>query len=182
MSLKEAPRRGKQQQTSHRWTTEERTLICYLRVHRNWTWSQIQRTFFLLLSFDTVRVAYSKISLDARARYVSIASSLITSSCDRTSACHSEVSVPPLLPPNIDHSGRSARSVRPAISSTSSSKEGKKTVNNDSIPNRYCLRPNRPNDLQEDRSPYSFDPLRFPHSPRDTTIWVTRFTQIIKLR
>ncbi|KAH7111056.1 hypothetical protein B0J11DRAFT_512233 [Dendryphion nanum] len=88
---------------------------------------------------------------------------LTRSSRERASTRHTKVPSSPLLPPNIHRFGYPTRTVKSIVSSPSSSKEGRQTAKNDNTPKRYCLRPNQPTNLQEDRSPYSFDHLRFPH-------------------
>jgi hypothetical protein len=69
----------KQQRKFHRWTIEELNLISYLRLHRGWSWSQNQRTFFSSASAAAIRLAYTHIPTNERIHYASAASSLIVS-------------------------------------------------------------------------------------------------------
>jgi hypothetical protein len=74
------PARRKRPEILHRWTEEERNLIVYLRLHRNWTWGEIHRTFFSSISVDAVKKAYSRVPPEARMHRASILISLIANS------------------------------------------------------------------------------------------------------
>jgi hypothetical protein len=78
------PARRKRPEILYRWTEEERNLIMYLCLHRNWTWGEIYRTFFLLISVDAVKKAYSRVPPEARMQRALILISLIANSRNTT--------------------------------------------------------------------------------------------------
>lgn len=74
---KPPPRKRPQNKARHRWTDEELNLVSYLRLHRNWTWSQIHRTFFSSLSYGAITVILSRVSTEEQAHRAAAASTVI---------------------------------------------------------------------------------------------------------
>jgi hypothetical protein len=74
------PPRRKRPEILHRWTEEERNLILYLRLYRDWTWGEIHRTFFSSVSVDAVKKVYSRVPAEARMHRASILVNLIANS------------------------------------------------------------------------------------------------------
>lgn len=74
---KKPPRpQRRQRRTFHRWTDKELKIISYLRLYRNCSWVQIQRTFFSSRSAAAVRLAYTHIPTEERMHHASASLSL----------------------------------------------------------------------------------------------------------
>jgi hypothetical protein len=147
----------KQRQKTHRWTREELNTISYVRLHRKWTWSQIQRTLFSSMSVGSVKVAFLRLPPDERIRRASIVSS-------RNKA--------------IEHS-RLGNEKNQALYHTAGPTQPKLSAIPDALPTRarhkysinnntarYNLRPNRPTEFKENQSRYLVDSQRFPRFSR----------------
>lgn len=172
---KKPPRpQRKQQRPFHRWMTEELNLISYLRLHRSWSWGQIQRTFFSSASAAAVRLAYTYIPAKERIHRASEASSLIVSPVAvanlRRGASHkiyTSTSSPKRGPSQststISSSLQTGNDVQLVVLATPSIEDGWATSANNSTTSRYNLRPNRPKSFRKSRSPCLIDRSRFPH-------------------
>jgi hypothetical protein len=75
-------RQKKKLQAPHMWTDEERNLVSYLRLHRDWSWAQIQRTFFPSITPAAIRLLYKRLSARERAYRASTASSHVINPVD----------------------------------------------------------------------------------------------------
>ncbi|KAH6876712.1 hypothetical protein B0T10DRAFT_414208 [Thelonectria olida] len=175
ISPKKPPRpQRKQRGTFHRWTDEELNLITYLRLHRNWSWVQIQRTFFSSKSAAAVRLAYTHIPTEERMHRATAALSLPVNPTNIVGEGSGIRNRTPISTPSSKQ-GRS-HSIPAASSSVqtgndielvaltaSSSEDECTTFTNNSITSRYKLRPNRPKSFKENSSPCLVDRSRFPH-------------------
>ena len=148
------PLRKKQRQVNHRWAKEELNPICYLRLHRGWTWDQIQRTFFSSMSVGAVKIAFLRIPLEDRVDRASTVSSLIVSSRKTASASshtRNRAIKHPFSRKEPSHSSDPVSgSTQPLINvgvdvlATSSPENRNSYITTDNITTRYNLRPNRP--------------------------------------
>jgi hypothetical protein len=144
----------KQRQKIHHWIREELNTISYVRLHRKWTWSQIQRTLFSSMSVGSVKVAFLRLPPDERIRRASIVSS-------RNKAIeHSRVGKEENLA--LSHTADPTQSKLGAVpDALPSQARHKYSINNNTA--RYNLRPNRPTDFKENQSRYLVDRRRFPY-------------------
>ena len=120
----------------HRWTREEVNIISYLRLHRDWSWRQIHRTFFSSISIGAVKIAFFRIPPEERVRRASV-----------ISARNKAIERP--------HFRREPE--------TPSTKASEKCTTNSANTARYNLRPKRPKSFTENTPPCLIDRSRFPH-------------------
>jgi hypothetical protein len=145
----------KQRRTLHRWTSEELNLISYLRLHRNWSWVQIQRTFFSSKSAAAIRLPYTHIPTEDRMHHASAALSLTANS---TNIRKISLSIP-----SISSSVQNGNDIE-LVALTAPSTQDECTVSaNNNTTRRYNLRPNRPRSFKKRGSPCQVDRSRFPH-------------------
>jgi hypothetical protein len=173
ISPKNLPRsQRKPRGTVRRWTDEELNLISYLRLHRNWNWAQIQRTFFSSKSPAAVSLAYTRIPTEERMHRASTALTLpvnpssiagewggirnrtsIFPSFSRRRGRHSIRVVPsPILTGNVTQ----------LVALTTANSEDEYTAPNTAT-SRYNLRPDRPKSFKGNGLPCRVDRSRFPH-------------------
>lgn len=167
------PRRRKRQRVFHRWEKEELNLILYLRLHRDWTWSQIQKTYFPSVSVAAVKKAYSRIPSEDRAHCASIVplqvidprnTADISRSTHEISSTHSSSRRGPNQSTSlVPGPPRSGNNVVTVTLCTSNSEDGNGSIINDRNTARYNLRPNRLSNLGQSRSRFRIDRRRFPH-------------------
>ncbi|KAK7224020.1 hypothetical protein V2G26_012023 [Clonostachys chloroleuca] len=155
VSPKKPPRRQRRQRTiTHRWTDGELNLISYLRLHRNWSWVQIQRTYFPSKTAASVRLAYSHIPSEERMRRASAASSLAV---DPASTRRTSYSIP-AAPSSV----QTKNDIGAVVLNTLSSQDENTISANNSATIRYNLRPNRPKSFKTESLPCLVDRSRFP--------------------
>ncbi|KAH7108861.1 hypothetical protein B0J11DRAFT_573865 [Dendryphion nanum] len=168
-------RRRKLRKATHRWTTEEQNFIVYLRLHRNWTWGQIHRTYFSSVSIGAVKSVYSRIPPEDRANRASIISLLIidhrnTASVRRNTrgmvTTHSASRQRPSHPSRPISGLSQPRDNVEAVLSASSSEDENRPFVNDITNNHYNLRPNRPKKSQENGPQYRKNCLQSPRFSR----------------
>lgn len=170
------PAQRKRPEILHRWTEEERNLIVYLRLHRNWTWGEIHRTFFSSISVDAVKKAYSRVPPEARIHRASILISLIANSRNTSgvswSTHHSTLMhlytgqksyQPPQSAPSLSQTKSTVKAV---ASTTQTTRYMNGSMNNGNSRSRYRLRQNRPVDFYRSRLQYSVDHQRFTYLSR----------------
>lgn len=174
ISPKNLPRRQKKPRgTVHRWTDEEVNLISYLRLHRNWSWAQIQRTFFSSKSAAAIQLRYTRTPTKERMHRASAALSLPVSPTNiagEWSGIRNGNSIfPSFSKRRGSHSIRAVSSpiqtgnVTQLVALTASSSEDECTASNNIAISRYNLRPDRPKSFKENSLPCLIDRSRFPH-------------------
>jgi hypothetical protein len=185
ISPKNLPRRQRKRGTVHRWTDEELNLISYLRLHRNWNWAQIQRTFFSSKSAAAIQLRYTRLPTKERMHRASVALSLPVSPTNiagEWAGIRNRNSIfPSFSRRRGSHSIRAVSSpiqtgnVTQLVALTSSSSEDECTASNNIATGRYNLRPDRPKSFKEDSLPCLVDRSRFPHfSQAYKTHWKQR--------
>jgi hypothetical protein len=174
--------RRKRPEILHRWTEEERNLILYLRLYRDWTWSEIRRTFFSSVSIDAVKKAYSRVPPEARMHRASILVSLIADSRNtsgvswsthHSTLMHLYTGQKPYQPSQPSQPAQPAPSlsqtkstVETVASTTPTIGDMNGSTNNGDSRSRYRLRQKRPADFRKSRLQYSVDHQRFAHLSR----------------
>jgi hypothetical protein len=170
------PARRKRPEIYHRWTEEERNLIIYLRLHRDWTWGEIHRTFFSSVSVAAVRKAYLRMTPEARMHRASILVSLIANSRNtsgvswnthHSTLMHLYTGQKPYQPSQPAPSLSQTKSTGETVaSSTPTTGDMNGSTNNGDSRSRYRLRQKRPADFHKSRLQYSVDHQRFAHLSR----------------
>jgi hypothetical protein len=170
------PPRRKRPEILHRWTEEERNLVLYLRLYRDWTWGEIHRTFFLSVSVDAVKKAYSRVPPEARLYRASILVNLIANSRNtsgvswsthHSTLMHLYTGQKPYQPSRPAHSPSQTKSTMETIAlTTPTTGDMNGSTNNGDSCSRYKLRQNRPADFRKSRLQYSVDHQQFAHLSR----------------
>jgi hypothetical protein len=170
------PPRRKRPEILHRWTEEERNLILYLRLYRDWTWGEIHRTFFSSVSVDAVKKAYSRVPPEARMHRASILVNLIASSRNTSgvswSTHHSTLmhlytgqkQYQPSRPAPSPSQTKTTVETIALMTPTTRDIDG--STNNGESCSHYRLQQNRPADFRKSRLQYSVNHQRFAHTFR----------------
>jgi hypothetical protein len=174
ISPKNLPQRQRKPRgTFPRWTDEEVNLISYLRLHRNWSWVQIQRTFFSSKSAAAIQLRYTRMPTKERMHRASAALSLPVSPTniagEWSGIRNKNSTFPSFSRQRGSHSIRAVSSpiqtgsVTQLVALTASSSEDECTTSNNIATSRYNLRPVRPRSFKENSLPCLVDQSRFPH-------------------
>jgi hypothetical protein len=157
---KSSSHREKKLQAPHRWTDEERNLVSYLRLHRDWSWGQIQRTFFPSITPAAIRLLDKRLSAQERAYRASTASSHVINPVDLVRVRDNNLpvwrtSIQLVRPGHIESNVGSASSKSPR--GRNGNTAHKRTAH------RSDLRPDRPAQFSDDGPPTRVDRSHFPH-------------------
>lgn len=138
---------------------EELNLLSYLRYLRRWRFTQIQKSYFPLLSPSALLGAYWRLSTEDRVRRASAVAAPITTSRNTardTGSTNAHQSISCLF-------SQSESSTETSIPPLQSSVTRNKSIAESSKRNRYNLRPNRHTIFLQRKPRYQIDRRRFPH-------------------